>query len=96
VPSTSATSAGCVATARHAASSAAIAAGRARALAAGDLAVRLPNQGRDEIDQLAAAFNHFVDDLATLLTELANQQLSYEAVLKSSSMIMKMSLVNYL
>jgi len=35
-------------------------------------------------------------DLATLLTELANQQLSYEAVLKSSSMIMKMSLVNYL
>lgn len=26
----------------------------ARALAAGDLAVRLPNQGRDEIDQLAA------------------------------------------
>ena len=35
-------------------------------------------------------------DLATLLTDLANQQLSYEAVLKSSSMIMKMSLVNYL
>lgn len=35
-------------------------------------------------------------DLAALLTELANQQLSYEAVLKSSSMIMKMSLVNYL
>jgi flagellar hook-associated protein 3 FlgL len=35
-------------------------------------------------------------DLATLLTELANQQLSYETVLKSSSMIMKMSLVNYL
>lgn len=35
-------------------------------------------------------------DLATLMTELANQQLSYEAVLKSSSMIMKMSLVNYL
>ncbi|GAB6110689.1 flagellar hook-associated protein FlgL [Desulfomicrobium salsuginis] len=35
-------------------------------------------------------------DLATLLTELANQQMSYETVLKSSSMIMKMSLVNYL
>jgi flagellar hook-associated protein 3 FlgL len=35
-------------------------------------------------------------DLASLLTELANQQLSYETVLKSSSMIMKMSLVNYL
>jgi flagellar hook-associated protein 3 FlgL len=35
-------------------------------------------------------------DLATLLTDLANQQLSYETVLKSSSMIMKMSLVNYL
>lgn len=35
-------------------------------------------------------------DLATLLTELANQQLTYETVLKSSSMIMKMSLVNYL
>ena len=35
-------------------------------------------------------------DLATLLTDLANQQLAYETVLKSSSMIMKMSLVNYL
>lgn len=35
-------------------------------------------------------------DLATLMTDLANQQLAYEAVLKSSSMIMKMSLVNYL
>ncbi|WP_277061667.1 methyl-accepting chemotaxis protein, partial [Rivihabitans pingtungensis] len=45
----------------------------ARALAAGDLAVRLPNQGRDEIDQLAAAFNHFVDDLATLLTRAQHE-----------------------
>ncbi len=35
-------------------------------------------------------------DLATLLTDLANQQTSYEAVLKSSSMIMKMGLINYL
>ena len=35
-------------------------------------------------------------DLASLLTDLANQQLAYETVLKSSSMIMKMSLVNYL
>lgn len=35
-------------------------------------------------------------DVATLLTELANQQISYEAVLKSSSMIMKMGLVNYI
>jgi len=35
-------------------------------------------------------------DIATLLTDLANQQLAYETVLKSSSMIMKMSLVNYL
>lgn len=35
-------------------------------------------------------------DLATLLTDLANQQLSYEAVLKSSSMIMKMGLINYI
>lgn len=35
-------------------------------------------------------------DLTTLLTDLANQQVTYEAVLKSSSMIMRMSLVNYL
>lgn len=35
-------------------------------------------------------------DLASLLTDLANQQMSYEAVLKSSSMIMKMGLINYL
>ena len=35
-------------------------------------------------------------DLATLLTDLANQQTSYEAVLKSSSMIMKMGLIIYL
>jgi len=35
-------------------------------------------------------------DLASLITDMANQQLSYEAVLKSSSMIMKMGLINYL
>lgn len=35
-------------------------------------------------------------DVATLMTELSNQQMTYEAVLKTSSMIMKMSLVNYL
>ncbi|NLY40683.1 MAG: flagellar hook-associated protein FlgL [Desulfovibrionales bacterium] len=35
-------------------------------------------------------------DLVQLMTDLANQQLSYEAVLKSSSMIMRMSLLNYL
>ena len=33
---------------------------------------------------------------STLLTDLANQQTSYEAVLKSSPMIMKMGLINYL
>jgi methyl-accepting chemotaxis protein len=49
----------------------------ARALAAGDLAVRLPNQGRDEIDQLAAAFNHFVDDLASHKTKLSSLLLLY-------------------
>ena len=38
-----------------------------RALAAGDLALRLPNQGRDEKStSWRRAFNHFVDDLATL------------------------------
>jgi len=35
-------------------------------------------------------------DLATLMTDLTNQQWAYEAVLKSSSMIMRMSLLNYL
>lgn len=35
-------------------------------------------------------------DLPTLLTDMARQQLSYEAVLRSSSMIMKMGLINYL
>ncbi|NCC24287.1 MAG: flagellar hook-associated protein 3 [Deltaproteobacteria bacterium] len=34
-------------------------------------------------------------DLAELMTKLANQQMTYEAVLRSSSMIMKMSMVNY-
>lgn len=35
-------------------------------------------------------------DLVTLMTDLTNQQLAYEAVLRSSSMIMRMSLMNYL
>ncbi|SDN33692.1 flagellar hook-associated protein 3 FlgL [Desulfonauticus submarinus] len=35
-------------------------------------------------------------DVAELMTQLANQQIIYEAVLKSSSMIMRMSLVNYI
>lgn len=35
-------------------------------------------------------------DLVTLMTDLSNQQLAYEAVLRSSSMIMRMSLMNYL
>ncbi|NLW81032.1 MAG: flagellar hook-associated protein FlgL [Desulfovibrionales bacterium] len=35
-------------------------------------------------------------DLASLLTDLSNQQLAYQTVLKSSSMIMRMSLVDYL
>ncbi|GAB1409034.1 flagellar hook-associated protein FlgL [Desulfovibrionales bacterium] len=35
-------------------------------------------------------------DTVQLLTDLANQQLSYEAVLRSSSMIMKLGLINYL
>jgi flagellar hook-associated protein 3 FlgL len=34
-------------------------------------------------------------DLSALLTRLAQQQVAYQAVLKSSSMIMQMSLVNY-
>ncbi|MDQ7031734.1 MAG: flagellar hook-associated protein FlgL [Desulfonauticus sp.] len=34
-------------------------------------------------------------DVAELMTELTNQQIVYEAVLKSSSMIMRMNLVNY-
>jgi flagellar hook-associated protein 3 FlgL len=35
-------------------------------------------------------------DMADLMTKMAMQQISYEAVLKSSSIIMRMSLVNYL
>lgn len=35
-------------------------------------------------------------DVADLMTKMAMQQITYEAVLKSSSMIMRMSLVNYL
>jgi flagellar hook-associated protein 3 FlgL len=35
-------------------------------------------------------------DVAELMTQLAQQQLIYESVLKSSSMIMRMSLVNYI
>ena len=35
-------------------------------------------------------------DVADLMTELAQQQIIYEAVLKSSSTIMRMSLVNYI
>lgn len=35
-------------------------------------------------------------DLVTLMTDLTNQQLAYEAVLRSSSMIMRMSLMDYL
>ena len=35
-------------------------------------------------------------DVADLMTELAQQQLIYEAVLKSSSMIMRMSLIDYI
>ncbi|EPR41708.1 flagellar hook-associated protein 3 [Desulfovibrio sp. X2] len=35
-------------------------------------------------------------DLGELLTKMAQQQLAYETVLKSSSMIMKMTLTNYL
>ncbi len=34
-------------------------------------------------------------DVAELMTRLAQQQISYEAVLKTSSLIMKMTLVNY-
>ena len=35
-------------------------------------------------------------DVAELMTRLAQQQISYEAVLKTSSLIMRMTLVNYL
>lgn len=35
-------------------------------------------------------------DVAELMTELSNQQIVYQAVLKSSSMIMRMSLLNYI
>lgn len=35
-------------------------------------------------------------DIAQLMTDLANQQIVYETVLRSSSMIMKMSLANYI
>jgi len=35
-------------------------------------------------------------DLTTLLSKLAQQQIAYQAVLKSSSMIMQMSLVSYI
>jgi flagellar hook-associated protein 3 FlgL len=35
-------------------------------------------------------------DIAEVMTDLSQQQIIYEAVLKSSSMIMKMSLVNYI
>ena len=35
-------------------------------------------------------------DVSELMTKLAQQQLAYNSVLKSSSMIMQMSLVNFL
>ncbi|WP_461210503.1 flagellar hook-associated protein FlgL [Desulfocurvus sp. DL9XJH121] len=35
-------------------------------------------------------------DLTELMTKLANQQIVYETVLRSSSMVMRMSLINYL
>ncbi|MCA1743012.1 MAG: flagellar biosynthesis protein FlgL, partial [Desulfovibrionales bacterium] len=35
-------------------------------------------------------------DVADLMTKLANQQMIYEAVLRSSSTIMRMSLVNHI
>jgi len=35
-------------------------------------------------------------DISELMTRLAQQQLAYQSVLKSSSMIMNLSLMNYL
>ena len=51
-----------------------------------------PEQAWASLEQSVALLDGFKERL----TELANQQMSYETVLKSSSMIMKMSLVNYL
>lgn len=40
--------------------------------------------------------SHIEDaDIGELMTQLSQQQIVYEAVLKSSSMIMKMNLLNY-
>jgi len=35
-------------------------------------------------------------DITTLITKLAQQELAYQAVLKSSSMVINISLLNYI
>jgi flagellar hook-associated protein 3 FlgL len=48
-----------------------------------------------ELDQKERMSNLEDVDVAELMTELANQEMIYQAVLKSSSTIMRMNLVNY-
>ena len=56
---------------------------RARAMAAGDFAGRLPVRGRDEVGQLALVFNHLARRLQQTLDEIRGEQRRAAAILSN-------------
>jgi two-component system sensor histidine kinase VicK len=56
---------------------------RARAMATGDFAGRLPVRGRDEVSQLAAVFNHLARRLQETLDEIRGEQRRADAILRN-------------